>query len=225
MLVLNRDQFIDVVVSRNLYDEINLVWNFNYRLYFEGYMDTEEYPEKVIINQTRPDDSIENNLFLDPKKTVSEAVDSFMGTNPKTYTFENNCNNYLINRNSDIRKQYMFSEFINCEYISSEGVHKVDYDKIIIFSAYVDGASSVENAKDKEIIFLIAPNDGNYSQIKSALNNMKSSGYKNVTMVSNGNDLSSYENTFLVIKPGNLMKNGHLSENVLSSGIIEYAND
>lgn len=114
----------------------------------------------------------------------------------------------------------------------SDGAHQVlnaaykeNYDKIIIFSGYADGARLVENAKNSEVILIIASNDGNYSQAKSTLNNMVTNGYKNVTFVSNGNDLSSFSNRALIINPGNLMKNGHYSINVINSGIIEYAND
>ncbi len=114
----------------------------------------------------------------------------------------------------------------------SDGAHKVmhasklaTYDKIIVFSGYVDGAGSLENAKNSEVLFIIAPSDGNYSQAQSALWNMRA-GYKNVTIMSIGTDMATkFSSHFLVINPGSLMKNGHLSENVMLSGIIEYAND
>ena len=114
----------------------------------------------------------------------------------------------------------------------SDGAHKVlhaankeNYKSIVIFSGYTDGASGIDNAKNKEIIFMIAGNDANYSQAKSAMNNMRNSGYQNVTMVTTANDLSNYENSVLIINANNLMKKGHYSENVFTSGIIEYLND
>ena len=101
--------------------------------------------------------------------------------------------------------------------------HKIE--EIIVFSGYVDGAGGLENAKNSEVMFIIAPSDGNYSQAQTALWNMRA-GYKNVTIMSIGSDMATkFSSHFLVINPGSLMKNGHLSENVLLSGIIEYAND
>ena len=99
------------------------------------------------------------------------------------------------------------------------------YDRVIIFSGYVDYYSAIVNAKNSEIIFMIASGDANYKQAKSAINGMIKNGFQNVTIVSMGNDLSIYEKDILVINPGNQMKNGHYSINVINSGIIEYAND
>lgn len=115
----------------------------------------------------------------------------------------------------------------------SDGANKVlhaskneTYDKIIVFSGYTDGASGLNNAKNSEVLIMIAPNDGNYSQAKSLLRSMKESGYKNVTIVSNGTELiKQFSDKFLVIIPGSLMKNAHDTINILNSGIIAYAND
>lgn len=115
----------------------------------------------------------------------------------------------------------------------SDGAHKVmhasnkmKYDKIIVFSGYTDGVNNLNNAKNSEVFFIIATRDGNYSQAQSALRHMKESGYTNVTVISNGSDMAKlFSDKFLVINPGSSMKNGHLTENVLLSGIIEYAND
>ena len=115
----------------------------------------------------------------------------------------------------------------------SDGAHKVmhasrkmKYDRIVVFSGYTDGVDSLDNAKNSEVFFIIAPNDGNYSQAKTALRHMKTSGYTNVTIISNGTDMSKlYDDKFLVITPGTLMKNGHLTENIFRSGMIEYLND
>ena len=115
----------------------------------------------------------------------------------------------------------------------SDGAHKVMhasnkivYDKIIVFSGYTDGVESLVNAKNSEVMFIIAPNDGNYTQAQHALRNMKTSGYTNVTIISNGTDMiDKFADKFLVITPGTLMKNAHDTINVLNSRIISYAND
>lgn len=115
----------------------------------------------------------------------------------------------------------------------SDGAHKVmhasnksTYDRIVVFSGYTDGVEGLKNAKNSEVMFIIASRDGNYSQAQSALRHMMSSGYTNVTVISNGSDMSKYfSDKYLVINPGSLIKNGHLTENVFLSGIIEYCND
>ena len=104
--------------------------------------------------------------------------------------------------------------------------NKMIYDRIIVFSGYADGVTSLNNAKNSEIMFIIAPNDGNYSQAVNTLRNMKNSGYKNVTIISNGTEMSkNFSDKFLVIVPGSLMKNAHDTINILNSKIISYAND
>lgn len=115
----------------------------------------------------------------------------------------------------------------------SDGAHKVMhasnkvvYDKIIVFSGYTDGVESLANAKNSEVMFIVAPNDGNYSQAKVALRNMKNSGYSNVKFITNGTDaINAFSDKFLVITPGSLMKNAHDTINILNSGIISYCND
>ncbi len=55
---------------------------------------------------------------------------------------------------------------------------------------------------------------------------MRNSGYKNATIISNGAELPNiYGNTYVIITPGDIMKNGHFTENILLSRIIEYVND
>ena len=115
----------------------------------------------------------------------------------------------------------------------SDGAHQVldgplheTYQSLVVFSGYVDYVTTVENAKDKEVIFIIAANDGNYRGVKTAINNMKKSGYKNVTAITNATDLGVYESNFLLhINPGSLMKFAHVTENIFNSKIIEYLND
>ena len=101
-----------------------------------------------------------------------------------------------------------------------------DYDKIIVFSSYYNWAGMANNIKNKEIIFYVPSKDHLYSQAKTTLNDMKSSGYTNVTIVTNSSDLANaFKNNFLVINPGISMLSGHLSENVIRAGLFSYAND
>lgn len=115
----------------------------------------------------------------------------------------------------------------------SDGAHKVmhaskkmTYDRIVVFSGYTDGVDSLDNAKNSEIFFIIASGDGNYRQAQNALGHMKSSGYKNVTIISMGTDMATkFSDKFLVLNPGSLMENKHVTNNILLSGILEYLND
>lgn len=101
-----------------------------------------------------------------------------------------------------------------------------NYDRIIVFSSYYNWATIANNIKNKEIIFYVPSKDHLYSQAKTTLNDMKSSGYTNVTIVTNSTDLANaFGNTFLVINPGNLMLTGHLSDNVNRAGLFSYANE
>ena len=114
----------------------------------------------------------------------------------------------------------------------SDGAHQVldgakfeKYNTYVVFSGYVDYFDKIEGARDSEIIFVIAANDGNYRGVKTAVNRMKNQGYKSVTIVTNASDLGVYQSVFLQINPGKLMKYGHLTENIFNSKIIEYLND
>ena len=115
----------------------------------------------------------------------------------------------------------------------SDGAHQVldgdkffQYDTLVVFSGYVDYISTVPAAKNSEIIYIIAANDGNYQGVKTGINQMKTNGFSNVVAITNATDLGIYERTFLLhINPGQLMKFGHFTENIFNSKIIEYLND
>ena len=114
----------------------------------------------------------------------------------------------------------------------SDGAHQVldaakfeKYNTYVIFSGYVDYFDKIEGARNSEIIFVIAANDGNYRGVKVDVSRMKNQGYKSVTVITNATDLGIYHSVFLQINPLKLMKYGHLTENIFNSKIIEYLND
>ena len=110
--------------------------------------------------------------------------------------------------------------------VASENAKSQYNRELKLYKNNATSKEALENAKKAEVMFIIAPSDGNYSQAKISLSNMKKSGYRNVTIISNGSDMTKlFSSNYLVISPGSVMKNGHLSENVLNSGIIEYLND
>ena len=101
-----------------------------------------------------------------------------------------------------------------------------NYDRVIVFSSYYNWATTAERLKNKEIMFYIPNKDHLYPQAKATLSDMKKSGYTNVTIVSNSTELANmFGNNFLVINPGSLMINSHVTENVIRSSIISYANE
>ena len=100
------------------------------------------------------------------------------------------------------------------------------YDRVIVFSSYYNWATSAERVKGIEVMFYMPSGDHLYNQAKSTLNDMKKSGYKNVTIVTNSNELANlFGNDFLVINPGSLMTSAHVSKNVTDSRMISYVND
>ena len=100
------------------------------------------------------------------------------------------------------------------------------YDRVIVFSSYYNWATSAERVKGVEVMFYMPNGDHLYNQAKATLNDMKKSGYKNVTIVTNSSELSNlFGNTFLVINPGSLMTSAHVTKNVTESRMISYVND
>ena len=101
-----------------------------------------------------------------------------------------------------------------------------NYDRIIVFSSYYNWATSAERVKSIEVMFYMPNGDHLYNQAKATLNDMKKSGYKNVTVVTNSSELTNlFGNDFLVINPGSLMTSAHVTKNVTDSKMISYVND
>ena len=149
----------------------------------------------------------------------------------KNASFDGDCGAYVTKFLKAITKQK--SGVKNSILGFSDGAHYVfhalkneTYNRVVVFSGYMDVYSEYKNAKNTEIIFMIASGDGNYTQAQTALRNLIKQGFKNLSMVSMGTNLKSFESSALIINPGSkLMKNGHFSENVINSGIIQYLND
>lgn len=171
-------------------------------------------------------------MFSDAKKDPSIIKSAGMiglvaeGTD---YTFTGDAAAYVTKFMKAITKQN--SGVKNSVLGFSDGAHRVTdasklvkYDRMVIFSGYVNFVE-YPNAKNAEVIFMIASKDGNYRSVPTNLNNMKKYGYSNVTVVTNGTEVDRFSSNFLIIHPGNLLRNGHLSINVLNSKIIEYLND
>lgn len=100
------------------------------------------------------------------------------------------------------------------------------YDRVIVFSSYYNWATSADNVKNCEVMFYIPNGDHLYQQAKTTLTDMKKSGYKNVTVLTNSQELMNlFGNDFLVINPGSSMTNAHVNKNVTDSNMFAYVND
>ena len=101
-----------------------------------------------------------------------------------------------------------------------------NYDRVIVFSSYYNWPTTAERVKNIEVMFYMPNGDHLYKQARETLINMKKSGYKNVTVVTNSSELKNLlGNDFLVINPGSQMISGHVTQNVINSNIISYVND
>ena len=102
-----------------------------------------------------------------------------------------------------------------------------NYDRIIVFSARNDDVEFLANKlKNKEILYYIPNRDSLYNYAKNTLNTLKRYGYKNVTLITNSQELINlFKNDFLVINPGQLMESSHTKTNVINSNLFSYANE
>ena len=100
------------------------------------------------------------------------------------------------------------------------------YDRVIVFSSYYNWATSAERVKGIEVMFYMPTGDHLFNQAKATLNDMRKSGYTNVTVVTNSSDLiNNFGNSFLVINVGSSMISSHVTKNVINSHMISYVND
>lgn len=97
------------------------------------------------------------------------------------------------------------------------------YDRLIICHSYFKSAYTT-NVKNLEVTVYSPRGDFMVNQTTTALNNMKTYGYTNVTLVTNNNSLNRYSSSFLVINPGNKMGSGHGYVNITSANVFSYAN-
>ena len=98
------------------------------------------------------------------------------------------------------------------------------YSRLIIFNSYVDSAANYGNVKGKEVVVYSPVGDSLTNNTSSTLNRMIGSGYSDVTLVTNNNELiNRFKSSILVINPGNKMGRGHGHANITSAKVFAYA--
>lgn len=132
--------------------------------------------------------------------------------------------NAILKQSSDARNA------IGCYSASGpqagEAAEKGNYTKFLVFDSQFYYIDSKVSLKEKELVFYSPVGDALTNNTISTLNQIAKSNYKNVTVVSNNNDIiNRFSNKFLVINPGTAMGTGHSSVNITNSKFFSYACD
>ena len=107
---------------------------------------------------------------------------------------------------------------------AADAANQGSYDRLIIFDSYFTNASRKNNLKNKEIIIYSPSGDDLAKKTQETLNNMMSSNYNDVTIVSNNQYYANnYSSRFLVINPGSKMGRGHTYVNITNANVFAYA--
>lgn len=97
-----------------------------------------------------------------------------------------------------------------------------DYNKVVLINTSFYWVDTIKEAKDKEYVIYTAKND-TWRGTDSFINELYKVGVKDVTIVTNNiNIANKYKDKYLVINPGNSMKNGHTSENLTLSHYFAF---
>ena len=129
----------------------------------------------------------------------------------------------IISQNSKARN--IIGGYSNGGPIAGEAAAKSNYNKIMLINTSFYWVDTKTNLKNTEIVIYSARNDS-WQGTNSLVNDLYTNGFKNVTIVSNNIDMvNRYKSKYLVINPGNSMKNGHTSENLTLSHFFSYACD
>jgi len=97
------------------------------------------------------------------------------------------------------------------------------YDSLFVVCSYFNGVAE-KNIKNKEIYVYSPRGDSMLGTTIPMLNKMKSSGYNNVTIVTNNNQLiNNYSDTMLVVNPGDAQGSGHTYNNIVNSNMFAFA--
>ena len=129
----------------------------------------------------------------------------------------------IINQNSNARNS--IGGYSNGGPTAGEAADKGHYDKIMLINTSFYWINSKNNIKNMEYVVYSARGDS-WKGTGSFINELYKYGIKNVTVVTNNSDfVNSFKDKYLVINPGNSMKNGHTSENLTLSHFFSYACD
>lgn len=129
----------------------------------------------------------------------------------------------IISQNSKARN--IIGGYSNGGPIAGEVAAKSNYDKIMLINTSFYWVNTKTNLKNTEIVIYSARNDS-WHGTNGFIGELYDNGFKNVTVISNNESIiERYKSKYLVINPGNSMKNGHTSENLTLSHFFSYACD
>ncbi|MBP5683734.1 MAG: Ig domain-containing protein [Bacilli bacterium] len=97
------------------------------------------------------------------------------------------------------------------------------YDSLFVVCSYFNGVAE-KNIKNKEIYVYSPVGDSMLDTTINMLNKMKSSGYNNVTVVTNNSKLiNDYSSNMLIVNPGRDQGSGHGYNNIVNSNMFAFA--
>ena len=129
----------------------------------------------------------------------------------------------IINQNSKARN--IIGGYSNGGPIAGETANIANYDKIVLINTSFYWVNTKTNIRNTEIVIYSARNDS-WKGTNGFIGELYDNNFKNVTVISNNESIiERYKTKYLVINPGNSMKNGHTSENITLSHFFAYACD
>lgn len=126
----------------------------------------------------------------------------------------------LINQNKNARNNV--GGYSNGGPPVGDAIEKGNYNKVMIIDSSFYWVSTRPKAKDLEYV-IYSPRGDSWRGTDTFINELYRFGVKDVTVVSNNTSfIDRFKDKYLVINPGNSMKNGHTSENLLVSNFFSY---
>ena len=96
---------------------------------------------------------------------------------------------------------------------------------IIVINTSFYWANTKTNIRNIEIVIYSARNDS-WHGTNGFIGELYENNFRNVIVISNNESIiERYKTKYLVINPGNSMKNGHTSENITISHFFSFACD
>ena len=129
----------------------------------------------------------------------------------------------IINQNVNARN--IVGGYSNGGPIAGRAANIGSYQKIMLFNTTFDGVSQKTHLSNTEIVLYSAVNDSWRGKV-SFLDSLYTNNFKNVTIVTNDQDLiNRYSTKYLVINPGNTMISGHTYNNITNSNFFSFGCD
>ena len=109
--------------------------------------------------------------------------------------------------------------------MAGEVAAKANYDRIVLINTSFYWANTKTNIRNIEIVIYSARNDS-WHGTNGFIGELYENNFRNVIVISNNESIiERYKTKYLVINPGNSMKNGHTSENITLSHFFSFACD